>query len=276
MVAAMPTSLPPVPRSGVAEGAWPQMPSDEDPPIGGAPVTGPKPPPKGGIPAGNHPASDSVAPQRSLKNQRPRPYVTFYGYRWYDPLTGRWPSRDPIGERGGVNLYAFVGNDGLNKTDYLGQNPIHDAMINGGDEAIGKTRDSINKEKGPVSRREYCGLICKCEDQIKHTPPHAGPKPPLKQVFDGQKFVWVRAGSASCDPTFDYETEQNASCAKVFGEGWKEAGAYHSHPFNTPFSGSDKWWPDNGFPFGKTTPDGRVEFWPPGGDPTEIRPPKTK
>ena len=25
-------------------------------------------------------------------------------------MTGRWPSRDPIGERGGENLYAFIGN----------------------------------------------------------------------------------------------------------------------------------------------------------------------
>jgi hypothetical protein len=38
-----------------------------------------------------------------------------------DPLTGRWPSRDPIEEDGGVNLYGFVGNDGVNDWDYLGQ-----------------------------------------------------------------------------------------------------------------------------------------------------------
>jgi hypothetical protein len=44
----------------------------------------------------------------------------YYGYRFYDPETGRWPSRDPIGERGGVNLYGFVGNDGVNERDYLG------------------------------------------------------------------------------------------------------------------------------------------------------------
>ena len=31
-----------------------------------------------------------------------------------------WPSRDPIGEYGGLNLYAFVGNDGVNWVDYLG------------------------------------------------------------------------------------------------------------------------------------------------------------
>jgi hypothetical protein len=35
-------------------------------------------------------------------------------------MTGRWPSRDPIGEKGGVNLYGFVGNDGVNKWDRLG------------------------------------------------------------------------------------------------------------------------------------------------------------
>jgi RHS repeat-associated protein len=43
-----------------------------------------------------------------------------YGYRWYDPLTGRWPSRDPIEEEGGLNLYGFVGNDGVGAWDYLG------------------------------------------------------------------------------------------------------------------------------------------------------------
>ena len=46
--------------------------------------------------------------------------IHFYGYRYYDPLTGRWPSRDPIGERGGVNLYGFVRNNGIYVFDILG------------------------------------------------------------------------------------------------------------------------------------------------------------
>ena len=46
--------------------------------------------------------------------------LTYYGYRYYDPVTGRWPSRDPIGERGGVNLYGFVRNDGVNRWDLWG------------------------------------------------------------------------------------------------------------------------------------------------------------
>ena len=46
-----------------------------------------------------------------------------YGYRYYDPTTGRWPSRDPIGERGGVNLYAFVRNRSSGWIDVLGGRP---------------------------------------------------------------------------------------------------------------------------------------------------------
>ena len=49
--------------------------------------------------------------------------MSYYAYRYYDPETGRWPSRDPIGERGGVNLYGLVGNDGVNYVDYLGLAP---------------------------------------------------------------------------------------------------------------------------------------------------------
>ncbi|MBL9191583.1 MAG: RHS repeat-associated core domain-containing protein [Opitutaceae bacterium] len=44
----------------------------------------------------------------------------YYGFRYYNPQTGRWPSRDPIGERGGLNLYWMVGNSALNKIDLLG------------------------------------------------------------------------------------------------------------------------------------------------------------
>jgi RHS repeat-associated protein len=44
----------------------------------------------------------------------------YYGYRFYDPVTGRWPSRDPIEEHGGINLYGFLNNDALADWDFLG------------------------------------------------------------------------------------------------------------------------------------------------------------
>ncbi|OYW70826.1 MAG: hypothetical protein B7Z37_29535 [Verrucomicrobia bacterium 12-59-8] len=44
-----------------------------------------------------------------------------YGFRYYDTVNGRWPNRDPIGEKGGVNLYGMVGNDPVNSIDILGK-----------------------------------------------------------------------------------------------------------------------------------------------------------
>ena len=41
--------------------------------------------------------------------------------RWYDPETGRWLSKDPIGLAGGLNLYAFCGNNAINQTDPHGR-----------------------------------------------------------------------------------------------------------------------------------------------------------
>ena len=46
--------------------------------------------------------------------------LVYYGFRYYTPEMGRWLSRDPIGEEGGMNLYGFVGNDGVNWVDLLG------------------------------------------------------------------------------------------------------------------------------------------------------------
>jgi RHS repeat-associated protein len=46
--------------------------------------------------------------------------LVFTKYRIYDPTTGRWLSRDPIGEEGGANLYGYVSNNPVNFWDLLG------------------------------------------------------------------------------------------------------------------------------------------------------------
>jgi RHS repeat-associated protein len=56
----------------------------------------------------------------STKPQDEESGLYYYGYRYYDPVTGRWPSRDPIGEDGGLNIYGFVGNESVNQWDVLG------------------------------------------------------------------------------------------------------------------------------------------------------------
>ena len=45
----------------------------------------------------------------------------YYLFRYYNPFDGRWLSKDPIGERGGLNLYAFCGNNAVNTWDRWGQ-----------------------------------------------------------------------------------------------------------------------------------------------------------
>ena len=46
--------------------------------------------------------------------------LVYYNHRYYSPELGRWLSRDPIGERGGFNLYAMVGNNAVNLWDLWG------------------------------------------------------------------------------------------------------------------------------------------------------------
>ncbi|MGV3659715.1 MAG: RHS repeat-associated core domain-containing protein [Prosthecobacter sp.] len=46
-------------------------------------------------------------------------------YRAYDQQNGRWLSRDPLGEKGGVNLYGFVENDPVTFSDQVG----HDRAV---------------------------------------------------------------------------------------------------------------------------------------------------
>ena len=44
----------------------------------------------------------------------------YYGYRYYAPESGRWAARDPIGARGGLNLYGMVGNNPGTYVDIIG------------------------------------------------------------------------------------------------------------------------------------------------------------
>ena len=51
-------------------------------------------------------------------------YLTHY--RAYDPRLGRWLSRDPIWESGGINLYGYVGGDPVGWVDPYGLLSIGD------------------------------------------------------------------------------------------------------------------------------------------------------
>ena len=67
--------------------------------------------------------------------------LIYYGYRYYDPQLGRFINRDPIEEAGGLNLYGFCGNDGVNRWDFLGMEDVFDKIrrTGGTGDADGKT-----------------------------------------------------------------------------------------------------------------------------------------
>ncbi len=48
----------------------------------------------------------------------------YYRARYYDPVAGRFITRDPIGFEGGINQYAYVGNNPVNWGDPSGEHPL--------------------------------------------------------------------------------------------------------------------------------------------------------
>jgi RHS repeat-associated protein len=56
----------------------------------------------------------------STKYQDYETKLVYYGYRHYNPGTGRWSNRDRIGERGGWNVFEYARNDPINLFDYMG------------------------------------------------------------------------------------------------------------------------------------------------------------
>ena len=54
------------------------------------------------------------------RERDPATGLLYYRNRWQDPQQGRFLSEDPIGFDGGLNLYAYVGNDPLSYVDPFG------------------------------------------------------------------------------------------------------------------------------------------------------------
>lgn len=86
----------------------------------------------------------------------------------YDPRMGRWLSRDPEGEAGGFNLYAYCGNDPVNRHDPLGLQswePIEDTqsrnegmreLMNGG---LTKMFQQLEREMDEANKKVASGQM---------------------------------------------------------------------------------------------------------------------
>jgi RHS repeat-associated protein len=113
------------------------------------------------------------------------PETGFYQvrYRYLHPNLGRWLSRDPIAERGGLNLYAYVNNNSTDSVDPYGQiAPIllwllflSGSVRAGREIRIYKVEQSVEDLRGSTSRDIFVG---KCEIVIVYG--HGSNRSPLR------------------------------------------------------------------------------------------------
>ena len=81
-------------------------------------------------------------------------------YRAYNPELGMWLSRDPIAENGGINLYAYVGNDPINWVDPFGLYKKIDQLMN--EIETGKTGSTLGSAS--FTKEEVANAAEQAED----------------------------------------------------------------------------------------------------------------
>jgi RHS repeat-associated protein len=123
----------------------------------------------------------------------------YYGYRYYDPSTGRWPNRDPIGEAGGANLYGFLDNSPPNAFDPLGLTSVHLSLVQAiarGDvaavEAILAGSEGFLSQASIAAARAFLKKVAEC------TAIHAAYKALNCKGCDGCKTKGEAAANAAC------------------------------------------------------------------------------
>ena len=145
-----------------------------EPPFSGSAATGPKPGSKSSPPTRRRTLPNRTAHPKTPEIERFRAGVPDYQYRDYDPKAGRWPSRDPIGEKGGANLYAFVKNDGIGWIDYLGRDPQHGSI------------PQLTKGQVHISPITQCQTEARSTHHLVNRPLLSNPRLPLEILHPRQ------------------------------------------------------------------------------------------
>jgi len=89
------------------------------------------------------------------------------GYRFYNPDLGRWINRDPIGELGGVHLYAFLKNHVIAAIDLFGAKIYLPGDPGYPNLPPGPGEDSCDQDIAGASgwsNREYSGVMTCSKD----------------------------------------------------------------------------------------------------------------
>ena len=176
--------------------------------------------------------------------------TVYYGYRSYDPKTGRWLSRDPIEEQGGPNLYAMVGNDLI---DFLDPNGLQastaaksscpcccvenvDLVLNGFFQG-GLSLSDYYPDLVGSNISQYPGLAG--SDILSDQPNKAGPFVNSKQVGAKMQMVSSVSGKGSmCSMSqhlwVEFETVKGKSTGRN-GQNFDDIAPSHRDPSKPPY-----------------------------------------
>ena len=156
----------------------------------------------------------------------------YFRARWYEPETGRWLSPDPIGISGGLNLYAFCGNDPVNYIDPEGN--IHflisagiGALVNGAIDVIAQVSTGAGFSDinwGSVAKSAAVGAITGLAGGIKI----------LEKGFNvGKELSLTRAFATGCTMSvvgaasnMAEQVSNNVEKDEVWYNGFGEAAAW--------------------------------------------------
>ncbi len=89
-------------------------------------------------------------------------FINFHN-RWYDSELGKWISRDPIGELGGMNLYAYAANNPVNLWDVTGLCPAKTQTLGDCIEAWIYTAALAKLVHNGVINDKYGHCVAHCE-----------------------------------------------------------------------------------------------------------------
>lgn len=126
--------------------------------------------------------------------------LIYYGYRYYNPISGRWISRDSSGEVNGLHLYGFCRNSAIQSFDYDGDSvqdivqwflPISKAIS-----------DYIEDPGNPVSIFDGIDQVQKAGDLIDLVEAVKGEDLTLTDV-GGAAFGQVVSGAEGVGRTFE-------------------------------------------------------------------------
>ena len=114
-------------------------------------------------------------------------------HRYYDPETGRWLTKDPIGHEGGVNLYGYCANDPVNYTDTSGlRYDFHEKIYDAVESAMEKANKDVPEVDSTLSDISTCfSLLRMLPLPITESTGYLGLLPKIYEV--GQKVIWYAA-----------------------------------------------------------------------------------